>query len=363
MSRLTSTGVILLLCLINGFIASAQNLSAFINNRNEFYAFEDSFTHQLDYLPPLNYKIGGNSIAFIDNKSTLKIYQYGSVSTPINGTVNDYAVTNDLILIRTGSLYVFDQGRLNLLTRFLGSYILGDSVVGFIDFASRNLLAYYNGSIHLLKEGVTDPAATFIGSAGNLLAYKTFDNIFDIYYRDSIYQQETEFPVQVRCGNDVAAYLDQYEDGFRVFFKGATKTIEAFNPRNYAVGNDLIAYTTREGLFKIFWNGSIYDIGNYIPSYFQVKDNLIVYGDRVGYSYVFYQGKSYPLENFIPQNISISQSTLFYYDQSSRLKIFSEGISKSMPIETYITVSNDYDVIKMQTIGNQFRFFSHGKVY
>ena len=52
--------------LITGILyCSAQNLSAYVNIRNEFYAFEDSFTHQLDYLPPLSYKIGGNAIAFI----------------------------------------------------------------------------------------------------------------------------------------------------------------------------------------------------------------------------------------------------------------------------------------------------------
>ncbi|MEO5674532.1 MAG: hypothetical protein ABIQ74_07780, partial [Chitinophagales bacterium] len=160
----------------------SQNLSAYLNIRNEFYAFEDSFTHQLDYLPPLSYKIGGNAIAFIDNKNTLRIYQYGSINTPVNGTVTDYQVTNELVLVRTASLYAFDKGRLNLLTRFIGPYVLCDSMVGFIDFASRNLLAYYNDGIHLLKEGVTDPAAEFISSAGNLFTYKTFDNLFCIYY-------------------------------------------------------------------------------------------------------------------------------------------------------------------------------------
>jgi hypothetical protein len=61
--------------------------------------------------------------------------------------------------------------------------------------------------------------------------------------------------------------------------------------------------------------------------------------------------------------ININQSTLFYYDQSNRLKIFSKGKLSAMPIETYLSVSNDYDVIKMQLSGNQYRFFSGGKTY
>jgi hypothetical protein len=175
----------------------AQNLSAYTNVRNEFYVFEDSFTNQLDYLPPLNYKIGGNSIAYVDNKGTFRIYQYGSVSTPINGVVGSYEVTKDLVLVSTASLYAFDQGRLNLLTRFVGPYVLGDSIVGFIDYASRNLFAYYDGNVTMLKQGTTDPAASFITAGANLFAYKTYDNEFSIFYHGSVYVQPSEYPEQV----------------------------------------------------------------------------------------------------------------------------------------------------------------------
>jgi len=349
---------------LNFHSSFSQNLSAYTNIRNEFYIFEDSFTHQLDYLPPISYKIGGNSIAFIDNTNTFRIYQYGALATPIKGIVTDYAVSNDLVLVRTpGSIYVFDEGQLNLLTRFVGPYVLGDSVVGFIDFASRDLLAYHNGAIKIIKQGVVDLAASFLAVGGNLFAFKTYDNDFEIYYNDSVYHQQTEFPQQVRAGNNVVAYLDQYDEGLRVFYKGETKTIESFSPRSYFVGNDLIAYINHDGDFKIFWNGSVYQIGNYNLTKLEVRDNLVIYSDRLNYLYVFYNGKSYPLENFIPQQINARQSTLYYYDQNNRLKIFSEGKETDMPMETYVSVSNDYDVIKLQLQGNQFRFFSRGKTY
>ena len=356
----------LIICfsVFNAHSSCSQNLSAFVNIRNEFYVFEDSFTHQIDYLPPLSYKIGGNSIAYVDNKNTFRIYQLGAITAPIKGIVSDYAVSNDLVFLRTpGSMYVFDEGELILLTRFVGPYVLCDSIVGFIDFASRNLLAYHNGTIKVIKQGVTDPAATFLAEGGNLFAYKTFDNVFSIYYHDSVYDQPTEFPEQVKAGNDVVAYIDQYEEGLRVFYKGETKTIEPFNPRAYFAGNDLIAYVTTDGDFKIFWNGSVYTIGNYNLSKLEVKDSLVLYSDRLNNLYVFYKGKSYQLENFIPNAVNLNQSTLFYYDQSNRLKVFSEGIQMTMPIETYLSISNDYDVVKMQLQANQFRFFSKGKVY
>jgi hypothetical protein len=354
------------LILISGTIKSstAQNLSAFVNIRNEFYVFEDSFTHQIDYLPPLSYKVGGNAIAFVDNKNTFKIYQYGALTAPIKGIVTDYAVSNELVFLRTpGSMYAFENGELNLLTRFAGPYVLGDSIIGFIDFASRNLYAYHDGIIKELKQGTTDPAGTFMAVGGNLFAYKSYDEVFCVFYHDSVYDQQTEFPVQVKAGNNVVAFLDQYEDGLRIFYKGQTKIVEEFNPRSFQVGNDLVAYVTHEGDFKIFWQGKVYTMGNYNLSKLQVKDNLVLYSDRLNYLHVFYNGKSYALENFIPSSINASQSTLFYYDQSNHLKIFSGGIEKEMPMDTYVTISNDYDVVKMQLQANQFRFFSNGRLY
>lgn len=342
----------------------SQNLSAFVNIRNEFYIFEDSFTHQIDYLPPLSYKIGGNSVAYIDNKNTFRIYQYGAITTPIKGIVSDYGVSSSLVFLRTpGSMYVFDQGQLNLLTRFVGPYVLCDSIVGFIDYASRNLFAYHNGAIKLLKQGVSDPAATFMAQGGNLFAYMTYDNVFSIYYHDSVYEQQTTYPLQVKAGNDVVAYLDQYDPGLHVFYKGETKIIEEFDPRIFLVGNDLIAYVTDNGEFKIFWNGSVFDMGNYSISQLKVQDNIVFFNDRLNYLNIFYKGKSRELENFIPTRYNISQSTFYYYDLNNHLKIFSDGVLKEMPIETYLALSNDYDVVKMQLQAYQFRFFSGGKIY
>ena len=363
MRRLHFLLLTLLISCLTVHSSFSQNLSCFINIRNEFYVFEDSATRQLDYLPPESYQIGGNCIAYIDNRGTFRIYQFGSISTPINGVIAGYQVSNDLVLVRTGSLYAFDQGQLNLLTRFVGPYVLGDSVIGFIDYASRDLYAYYNGKITLLKQGKLELSASLLAAGSNVFAYKTYDNQFAVFYHDSAYVQDLEFPQQIGAGNNVVAYIDEFVPGLQVFFKGETKTIEEFNPRGFYVANDLIAYITMDGDFKIFWNGNIYYMGNYNVTKLVVKDNLVLYNDRLNFLYAFYNGKSYKLENFIPDQITGSQSTIYYYDLGNQLKIFSAGMSMAMPLETYLQINSDYDVVKMQLQGKRFIFFSNGKVY
>jgi len=343
----------------------SQNLSAYNDVRGYFHVFEDSFSHQLDYLPPLDFKIGGNAIAYTDNKSDFCIYQYGAVQKPINGLVQAYGVSNDLVFIKTAaSGYVWDQGQLHLLTRFPGDYVLCDSMVGFIDQPSRTFYVYYDGKIKEAEVGTsTQPAASILAAGTNVIAIMTSQQRFKIVWRDSVYEQETDYPQNVKAGADMAAWLDQYQSGLRVFYKGQTKVIEEFSPKAYEVGNDLMAYVTQDDYFKIFYNGNLYEIGNYIPSYFKIQDNVIVYADRVGYSYAFWQGKSYPLENFVPNSIVIGQNTVMYYDQSNRLKIFSFGKLYPMDIETYFSTRLDYDVVQMQLQGKRFKFFSGGKVY
>ncbi len=353
-------------CMALAFTGSySQNLSAYMNVRGEFYAFEDSFTHMLDYLPPLDFKVGGNAIAFTDNRSDFKIYQYGAIQKPIDGLVQAYGVSNDLIYIKTAaSGYAWDNGQLVLLTRFAGDYVLCDSMVGFIDAPSRNFYYYYGGKIRLGEEGTTtSPAATVLASGPNVIAFKSRDYAFKIIWRDGVYEQETDYPQNVKAGTDVAAWLDQYDNGLSVFYRGETKLVEDFSPRAYEVGNDLMAWVTRDGYFKIFYKGDIYEIGNYIPAYFKIQDNVIVYADRVGYTYAFWQGQSYPLENFMPTSIVISQNTVMYYDKSKVLNIFSYGEKHTMPIETYFATRLDYDVVMMEQQGKRYKFFSHGKVY
>ncbi|MCY7410742.1 MAG: hypothetical protein LH473_10740 [Chitinophagales bacterium] len=344
--------------------SNAQNLSAYINIRNEFYFFEDSITRQIDYLPPENYKIGGNAIAYNDKQSTFKIYQYGNTYSPIRGSVLQYEMTNELVLVRTaGSLYAFEDGNLNLLTHFPGAFAICDSMIGFVDYASRNFLVYHNGNISTVKEGTTDVAVNFVAYGSNVIAVKTFDNTFGIYYHDSLYEQETEYPETVLAGANIVAYIDQYDPGFRIFYKGVTKKIEEFNPQIYVVGDDCMAYISADNIFKIFWNGNLYTIGNYTPVYFKAKDNVLIYADRTGYLYTFWQGKSVRLENFIPDKITIGRNTFFYFDQSNHLKIFQNGKLTEMPFDTYLSVVLDYDVVKMKMSQSQFRFFSNGNTF
>ena len=51
----------------------AQPYSAYVDVRQEFYAFDNGAINKLDHLQPVDYQIGKNSIAFIDTAGKIGI--------------------------------------------------------------------------------------------------------------------------------------------------------------------------------------------------------------------------------------------------------------------------------------------------
>src|SRR3954470_10144771 len=89
-------------------LAFAQEITATTDNRDYLSVFDRGLTHQLEYLPVKSYKIGGNSIAYIDHKTDFKIYYDGQTFQLMNAADFWYGMTNNLTAFKVGDvLYVF----------------------------------------------------------------------------------------------------------------------------------------------------------------------------------------------------------------------------------------------------------------
>src|SRR3954465_7441467 len=118
--------------IFNWVNADAQDLTAYTDNRDNLQVFDRGLSRQLEYLPVANYKIGGNSIAYIDNKNDFKIYYDGQSHKIMNAADFWYTVTNNITAFRVGSvLYAFDKGEKKTLTYFASIVTVDDSVMAF----------------------------------------------------------------------------------------------------------------------------------------------------------------------------------------------------------------------------------------
>src|SRR4051812_29916326 len=96
------------LFMLNSVSGTGQEITAYTDNRDNLQVFDRELFRQIEYLPVNSYKIGGNAIAYIDNKNDFKIYYDGQSINLLNAADFSYQVTNNLIAFRVGAVqYVF----------------------------------------------------------------------------------------------------------------------------------------------------------------------------------------------------------------------------------------------------------------
>lgn len=342
----------------------AQPLSAFAGLRDEFYVFDKLSTKKIDYLKPINFKVGGNAVAYIANDKSFKVYQNGNLIKVNDGFTTDYQVTgNYILMINNTSIYVFDRGKATFLARNPMDYVAADSIIGFSDPIARVYYIYTAGQIIPLTTDIITHPITVNAVGKNLIAYTTVNDSLKIYYHGKIYPQPKQSVSNVRAGQNIVAYRNNYDDDLSVFYKGKTSVLESFPVNNYFAGDDLLAYVTREREFMIFYAGKVHDIGNFTPRNLGVTDNIVTYVNELGYFCAFYKGEIYQLEKYLPAHYEVKQNSLFYVGDDGRINIFSFGKNDELPINNYVSIRLDYDVLQLELPLKQYKFYYNGNLY
>jgi len=348
--------------------ASGQPLSTYVNLQNQVMVWDNGMIRKVDYLQPIEVKVGRSAIPYIDNSRSFKIYYGGGVRMLNQGITNEFNISDNLIsFLNARSLNVFDRGNVKHLSGICEQYYLGDSVLLFLDGVRREWKLYYNGEVYpvenfLAAEAITSSGGNAVKVSDNIAAYVNYANQFRIFYLGHIIPQEEYLVQGFSVGRNTVAYLNANRE-FNVFHKGATIKVEEFAPTMYKAGDDLVAFQSNDGYFKVFYNDSVYRIGFFTPNNLKVVDNIVAYQDPTGYLKVFYKGQIYTLESFYPENLEIKYHSLAYVNRANVLRMFSEG-------ELYDVTSASvdkwwlyYDVLQYQIGQNIFRIFYRGVEY
>jgi hypothetical protein len=343
-------------------LAFSQPYSCNTDDQGKFYVMDGDVVREIEYLPPLSFKIGANCIAYVDNTQSFKIYYKGESKKLADGYTTSYNVSTDLVVIAAGSfLYAYDEGQVKLLSPYCSRYVAGDSIVAFNDSQKYVFNYYWHGKIEKLEDilGANPVISMVVGK--NIIAYNNIYNNFRIVYQGEVIDQESQPTTRFRAGANIVAYTD-YTGSFKIFYKGETTEIGGFPPKRFLIGDNLVAFIDNVGSFKIFYDGSITDMGTYTPTYFTVVDNMVVYADAAGGLSVFYKGNTTRLENYIPQGIQVSPNSVTYIDNSNRVQFFTYGKSVDISNDEVDNVKLTYDVLKIKTGFNSHKYYWKDKV-
>lgn len=362
--------LVLLFCLFCfGLAANSQPLSAYVNIQNQIMVWDNGMIRKIDYLAPTAMKIGRVAIPYLDNSRSFKIY-YGGGTKVINaGFTNNFFVSDDLVtFLNAQSLNVFDNGVVKNLTKLVGPYYIGDSLIVYYEGVRNEYKAYYNGNIYPIENFLAGDALQVVKVSDNIAAYDNYANQFRIFYHGQIIPQEDFAVSSFDVGRNTVAYVDVNKQ-FKVFHDGKTTMIESFPPQSFTAGDDLVAYVSSDGYFKIFYNDSVMNLGFFKPDY-QVGDNVVAFQDGSGYFKAFYKGDIITLETYYPDHYTVQYNSIAYVNTSNMLRMFSNGevydvtsIYDGSDANTSNSWKLSYDVLQYQVGLNIFKIFYQGKEY
>jgi hypothetical protein len=345
----------------------AQPLSMYTDMQNQIMVWDNGAVRKIDYLQPINYKIGRIAIPYLDNSRNLKVYyRGGSKLITQSNTQEIYAGDCLVTYMNASSLSVFDRGTVTNLTRLCNSYYSSDSLVFFMDGRTQEFKAYYDGQVQVVEPFLAGDNAGVSGIqvGSNIAAYMNYANQFKIFYKGNTISQETYQVNSFKAARNIVAYVDA-NNQFKVFNDGQTIMLESFPPQEYQVGADMVAYVSVDGNFVIYHKGKQYKMGYYRPT-FVVNDFVCFFQDNTGYSKVFQNGETTVLEPYLPEKYEVQYNSVAYFDRNNVLKLYTNGETHDVTSALSPNQNNwslSYDVVMYQLNNNFFKFYYNGREY
>ena len=341
---------------------SAQDLTAYSDYRDYLYVFDRGMYKQVEYLPVKSYKVGGQTVAYIDNKNDFKIYYDGQSINLLNAADFSYYMTNYLTSFLVGNvLYVFDRGEKKTLCYYTAIMTVNDSVLVWFDDSQSTLNIYYDGKVINAEEAFLDMPRS-IKTGANTVAWVNQSNYFSVFYHGEVRVLDNIAPIAYEAGRDIVAYIDNYEQYFRLFYKGDTALVEAFLPDSFKVGFGIMAYVDNQGNFRVFDRGATKRLISDRPDFFQVMGNTIVYAYNNSFN-VYYNGQASVLQNGIPTDYQLGNDGIAWIGDSGRLMLFHKGKISTVSYEIINDYQLDGNVLKYEVGNNTTRVFYQGKNY
>ncbi len=337
----------------------SQPLAAYHNYQQHFVVFDNGTKTSVENLPVKSYQIGKKCVAYISNSGQFKVYYKGEVKTlAIGGVERYYAMRNLLVYFVFNQLYVFDNGKVEMLSGHVKNFAIGDDLVAFFNENKRASYVYYNGRLQEIESSLVGAPITRFAAGNNTFAYFNHNTKYLKVFHEGEVQNVLQSNGQViyRAGKNMVAYVDYSQNSFHVFYKGEVYDLEDFKPKSFKVGNDVLAYVDNTGSFKVFTDGEVQTLSSFEPDTYDVQDELVIFTE-LEYFKVFYQNEVYELESYTPKNLQIKDATLAYINVNGWLKAFVEGKQVVVTKDLLRSFVLTYDLIYANTTINKVKIF------
>jgi hypothetical protein len=310
---------------------AAQDVTGFIDYMDRLIVFDRGGFKQIEARRPLSLHVGGNYLAYADNREDLKVYRDGKTHVVDQAADLVPVVTDHLMGFSVaGILKIFD-GRPRVLTPNVGKFVIEDSLVIYKDQLQGAVYVYYKGESVRIEDQLAGDAMVQWKTGDNLVAWvSAYDRMFKVFYHGQIWDiNELVTDMDFKCGLDIVAYRDALDNSFKAFHQGMLYDLEDQMPQRYKVGKGILAWLDLTGALKVLEGGRIHTLMGYEPQSWEVVDSLVVVLDRQVFN-VYSRGRLHEVERVIPQKWEASWGTLAYVDVDRSLKVWRNGVTETI---------------------------------
>lgn len=362
MQHLFSYLVLILLISHKGL--SAQNLTAYTDDRGYFYFFNDGEKIKLEHLPVNSYKIGYNAVSYVDSKGNLIVYTKDNKKVDLGSFANFYQPTNHVFAYQQNlSLGTVKNNAKKVLSNDVGAYSVGDSLIAFNDNLIKGFFVYYNGEILQLENNIIEGEVLNFKAEENMLAYFNATGYFKIFkggVTSEIGRPNNHYEYSV--GQNIVAYTNIDNETFNVFEGDYINIIEELLPISFQCGDDMVVYINPFEEFKIYKKGKIQEICASLPDHYLVIDQLVIYANLGRFS-IYYNNQNYELENYWVENFKADRNSLAYIDSQGWLIYFHNGVIEKVTNQPITSFSLSGNVLQYSLSTNTYPIIYNEKTW
>lgn len=352
----------ILLLLVLSLTSLSQEVFPYMDNMEFMRSFKDGSSTQVEHIPPHDLKYSEEIIAYMDHKNDLFIFD-GKEKELLSNMANSYKIGYNLCAWNTGPIiYVWENGKKQILTRFGRNYLVSDSLVVFDDHMENAICAYYNDSIYTLFKSVDVPQMpTYVGS--NSVAFKGNGDIYYTFISGKILELGVinDYIVFAPGANKIA-FNDPFNQSFAVAHKNEIIDLESIMVKDYKAGWDIIAYRDLNENLICYTNGELIELSNYNAYNYTVFRNTVVWNEA-GLFFVYDGEQKFEIANYIPDEYKIRDGIVVFRDLNGGVSIYEKGEVKVISNLSNVPFDVNGNTVRIHISRGNYIFYKDGKFF
>lgn len=306
---------------------SAQSMVPYTTQAGRFGVFHEGTFDELETRAPKSVYPNGDRLFYVSQEGDLRAFMDGHALAIQRGEPSEIQTSRGQFAWKQGeALWVVRDGRPETICEDVGAFSVQDSMVVFHNEIDRTLNVYWRGrSFPIADLLLVDDAPQWKAGPNTMVFYDRARHKIILFYRgemiDLCYGADYAWVV---ASADMAAFMDDEDNVFRVFNRGDRVDLEDLRPVNFSAGAGIVGYVSGTGKFRCYDGRNVITLSSDAPTRYDVQDSVITWVED-GQWKTLNAGKADVIERYVPENWQVSGAFIAYQDLNRELRIYHQG--------------------------------------